>query len=310
MRGALLLIPGLLALAAPPAGMAVREAVVRFDGGGRARLRMVGDLTVTGALDVEALRITLGPATLLDGLPADARVRVRPGGDWRVFVPRPFGGRGRLALTLSPQSGVFTLDARGWDGSALLAAGPESVPCAVSAGGSGGDDVFDFEVRGRRWSFRRTTPPHPLPGGGGPPGQGTYAELWGGVYSDITTFRFEVFKTEPEWQAFWSAHGGVGTAPAVDFSADMVVGLWLGTRPTGGYSVTIDLVVPATVIGAPCTPEGGCPPTGATVGATEHQPGASCIVTMAPIAPFRVVRAPRVEGPVILELSSSVYECR
>lgn len=48
-----------------------------------------------------------------------------------------------------------------------------------------------------------------------------------------------VVRDERGWQALWEARGGVGTAPAVDFSRQMLVAIDLGTRPTGGYAVRV-----------------------------------------------------------------------
>src|SRR5688572_30094851 len=87
-----------LALAAPsPAaegGLSVGRASVRFGEGGVARLRIDGDLRVVGgAADPTGFRLSLGSTVLLDGLPPEARVRVRRNGDWKVTLRRPSGGR-------------------------------------------------------------------------------------------------------------------------------------------------------------------------------------------------------------------------
>jgi hypothetical protein len=43
-----------------------------------------------------------------------------------------------------------------------------------------------------------------------------------------------------EWESLWRAHAGVGKpAPPVDFNARTVVALFLGSRPTAGYSIEI-----------------------------------------------------------------------
>lgn len=42
-----------------------------------------------------------------------------------------------------------------------------------------------------------------------------------------------------DWNARWKAHGGAAAAPDVDFARDMIVAVFLGTRPTGGFSVEI-----------------------------------------------------------------------
>ncbi|MGV7643070.1 protease complex subunit PrcB family protein, partial [Mycobacterium kansasii] len=48
-----------------------------------------------------------------------------------------------------------------------------------------------------------------------------------------------VARTEPEWRALWERHAPGRTPPAVDFSKNMVVAVFLGSRPSGGYQVQI-----------------------------------------------------------------------
>lgn len=54
-----------------------------------------------------------------------------------------------------------------------------------------------------------------------------------------------VARTPEEWKALWARHtGGTGEdAPAVDFSREMVVGVFLGQRPRAGYAVHCTMVV-------------------------------------------------------------------
>lgn len=300
---------------AVPAGLSVERASVRFDHDGRAFLRMKGDFVVAGnlaALDPReaGFRLSLGGAAVLDGIPEGARVRVLRDGSWRVSVRRAFEGRGALALALDPFSGTFSLEARGWDGSALLAAGPEETPCAAAVGESAGDVSMDFEVRGRRWEFRRVTPPRPGPGGGGgiplPAGVTTVVQ---GDISGITSYRFEVVEDDAAWQVLWLAHAGSGSAPAVDFATEKVVGIWLGARPTGGYTASIAAITPGTVLGVPCF-DAVCPPQGMFVSVIESQPGAACVVTQAVTHPFHIVRMARATwGGVMVEIETRVVEC-
>jgi hypothetical protein len=48
-----------------------------------------------------------------------------------------------------------------------------------------------------------------------------------------------VAKTQQEWQQLWQKHTPDRPRPAVDFSKEMVVGLFLGSRPTAGYILEI-----------------------------------------------------------------------
>jgi hypothetical protein len=48
-----------------------------------------------------------------------------------------------------------------------------------------------------------------------------------------------VAKTEAEWSKLWRAHNPVAPMPKVDFNTRMVAAVFLGTRPSAGYSVEI-----------------------------------------------------------------------
>jgi PrcB C-terminal len=49
-----------------------------------------------------------------------------------------------------------------------------------------------------------------------------------------------VVRIQPEWEVLWREHARAGRpAPPVDFSSRMVLAVFLGSRPTGGYSVAI-----------------------------------------------------------------------
>jgi hypothetical protein len=60
-----------------------------------------------------------------------------------------------------------------------------------------------------------------------------------GDRTNIQSPRTVVLRSEDEWQAVWAQHGSARPRPAVDFSKEMVVGVFLGTKPTAAYSVAI-----------------------------------------------------------------------
>jgi len=111
-----------------------------------------------------------------------------------------------------------------------------------------------------------------------------------GVVSDIDGPREVVARTADEWQALWKAHAGPArTVPPVDFAARMVVGVFAGTRNTGGYDVEITAV---EVDGA-----------GLVVRYAETSPAADALVAQVITSPFHVVSVPRTEGVVRFERS-------
>lgn len=60
-----------------------------------------------------------------------------------------------------------------------------------------------------------------------------------GERSGISIARQVVVRSEAEWQQLWHRHASRQPIPKVDFAASMVVGVFLGTRPTSGFSVQI-----------------------------------------------------------------------
>ncbi len=60
-----------------------------------------------------------------------------------------------------------------------------------------------------------------------------------GAESAVESPRQATARTPDEWAALWHAHSWDRPLPPVDFAHNMVVGVFLGTRPTAGYSVEI-----------------------------------------------------------------------
>lgn len=60
-----------------------------------------------------------------------------------------------------------------------------------------------------------------------------------GAESAIDSSRQVTARTPAEWAALWHAHSWDRPQPAVDFTRDMVVGVFMGTRPTAGFGVEI-----------------------------------------------------------------------
>lgn len=96
-----------------------------------------------------------------------------------------------------------------------------------------------------------------------------------------------VARSADEWGALWKSHAGTQPAPSVDFSANMVAAVFLGTQPTGGISVEM---------------------TGArrdgdalVIEYVERRPGRGDIVSQVLTSPFHIVKLPRHAGPVRFE---------
>jgi PrcB C-terminal len=74
----------------------------------------------------------------------------------------------------------------------------------------------------------------------------TLRELRQGDESNVDAARQVVVRTQAEWEALWRQHSPDAPRPQVDFRSDMVLALFLGSRPTPGYAVNI---VSVTAVG-------------------------------------------------------------
>ena len=60
-----------------------------------------------------------------------------------------------------------------------------------------------------------------------------------GIMSNVDAGRQASARSTEEWTALWRLHAGERTRPNVDFNRDVVVAVFMGTRPTAGFSVEI-----------------------------------------------------------------------
>jgi hypothetical protein len=110
-----------------------------------------------------------------------------------------------------------------------------------------------------------------------------FTTLARGTDSQVSTPREVVVRSADEWQALWKDHSAA-PVPVVDFSRFMVVGIFLGTRPTAGYATDVVRV----------RSEG----TVTIVEYREQQPARGAITAQVLTAPFHLVRIPRVAGTI------------
>jgi hypothetical protein len=59
------------------------------------------------------------------------------------------------------------------------------------------------------------------------------------MMSGIDRAQQSVVRTADEWQSLWQRHAPGRAAPVVDFTGNMVVAVFLGSRPSGGYQAEI-----------------------------------------------------------------------
>lgn len=91
-------------------------------------------------------------------------------------------------------------------------------------------------------------------------------------------------RTAAEWAALWKDHAPTEKMPTVDFAKDMVVGIFLGTKPSAGHEVEIvgvrteqkDLIVEYV----------------------QKQPGRGTMAAQLLTEPFHLVAVPKHAGTV------------
>jgi hypothetical protein len=105
-----------------------------------------------------------------------------------------------------------------------------------------------------------------------------------GAMSGIDSPRQVVVRTPAEWAALWKEHSGRDAPPAVDFSREMVVGVFSGRRNTGGYGVEIVRAVGNS--------------SALIVEYVETVPGRDAITTQVLTAPFHLAAMPAHGGEV------------
>jgi PrcB C-terminal len=69
-----------------------------------------------------------------------------------------------------------------------------------------------------------------------------FKTLDAGDHSGIESRRDVTVRTAAEWTALWKQLGSGRPRPAVDFARSTVLGVFLGSRPTAGYTAKIDTI--------------------------------------------------------------------
>ncbi|TVR55801.1 MAG: protease complex subunit PrcB family protein [Spirochaetaceae bacterium] len=112
-----------------------------------------------------------------------------------------------------------------------------------------------------------------------------------GTYSGVTDERVDVVTDAAAFARLWrEAHSGMVPAPDppdIDFSIEIVVSVFMGTRTSGGYAIE--------VIGAVETAET------IRVSVSRRAPGPDDFVTMAITSPYHIVALERRGKPVTVE---------
>jgi hypothetical protein len=94
-------------------------------------------------------------------------------------------------------------------------------------------------------------------------------------------------RTQAEWTKLWKSHAWDRPLPKVDFAREMVVGVFMGSRPTAGFAVEIvrTRVQQGTLI----------------VEYRETPPPADAMTAQILTAPYHLAAIPKFAGPVKFE---------
>lgn len=110
--------------------------------------------------------------------------------------------------------------------------------------------------------------------------------------SGIQSAQTATIRDADGFAALWAAHGNGSMAPSIDFSRNMVIGVFMGTRPNGCYSTNIDGI---SRVGDKIRVE-----------YTDAAPGPNVMCTLAMTSPAHLVVVGRSELPVEFAVQATI----
>ena len=100
-----------------------------------------------------------------------------------------------------------------------------------------------------------------------------------GTMSNMDDARQVSARSVEEWSKLWMLHGGDRTRPNVDFSREIVVAVFMGTRPTAGFGIEIFRVRQEGVA--------------LVISYRETRPSPDSVTAQILTSPFHIVAVPR-----------------
>jgi hypothetical protein len=117
-----------------------------------------------------------------------------------------------------------------------------------------------------------------------PPPPPPEAQAWQGIDTSVKHEGQIVVRSEEAWIHFWTEHHPDEAAPDVDFTRNMVVGIFVGSRPAEQFSVSIVDVK--------------AQPSGTTVDYRERYPPTGTFAVGVSVFPYALKVVPRSPNPV------------
>lgn len=108
--------------------------------------------------------------------------------------------------------------------------------------------------------------------------------------------KLEIIRSQQDFNAaYHEVLPDAGLAPSVDFNQSIVIGAYLGTQSTGGYSIAVETVnVTESYV---------------EVNVKSTAPGSTCITSQSLTSPFQFVAIAKTTKPVIFKESYAVLNC-
>lgn len=114
-----------------------------------------------------------------------------------------------------------------------------------------------------------------------------------GTYSNIDNNQFLVIKDSGDLNSTWE--GLDGEFPEIDFEEYILIAVFQGQKPSGGYSIEIAVIEEFSDF--------------IQVGVVEKSPGDGCAVTEALTSPYHIVQIEQTEKPIRFSHTRQVIEC-
>jgi len=120
-----------------------------------------------------------------------------------------------------------------------------------------------------------------------------------GYVSGFRERSFRVVTNNSDWQNLWDIVNSIRTPqpplPEIDFTETMIIAVFQGCKPTGGYSIEITKVVETE--------------SALEVYVEETSPGPWCVVTCALSEPHHIIKIPKSDKEFIFEVEQKVLTC-
>ncbi|MBP7741251.1 MAG: protease complex subunit PrcB family protein [Candidatus Pacebacteria bacterium] len=100
----------------------------------------------------------------------------------------------------------------------------------------------------------------------------------GSSAQEVTARKNYAVYTEDEFAKVWKMTGSTEEMPVIDFTKAYVIAVFAGTKPTGGYAISVEGVSDVGDV--------------RSVSILSEKPGVGCITTQAITSPYQIIRVP------------------